>query len=699
MDTKFDFQKLEQDIYRKWEQSGAFTPTIQEGKKPFVVTMPPPNAYDQLHIGHALEVALQDVMVRYHRLKGEPTLWLPGADHAGLASQVFFEKKLEKEEGKSRFDLGREKFVEELAAFQNQKRKDTEAQLRKLGASCDWTRSKYTLDPDVSRAVVYTFKKMYDDGLIYRGRRVINWSPKSQTGLSDLEVVHKEVEGELVSIKYPIKEGGDITVATTRPETMLGDTAVAVNPADERYQSLIGKTVVLPLVNRGIPIVGDEAVDMAFGTGAVKVTPAHDPNDFEIANRHGLESIEVIDRMSRITEQGGDYAGMKVMEAREKIIADLETQGLIVARKKFVHSVPHSERSGEAVEQLLSEQWFVKTEPLAKRAMEVVESGKIKFLSEKFEKIYFNWMNNIRDWNISRQVWWGHRIPVYYLVGDASKFVVAFDEAEAKARLGGEVVQEEDTLDTWFSSGLWPFTTLGWPELTEDFKYFYPTSVMAPGWDIIFFWVARMIMLGLYCTDEIPFEYVYLHGLVRDAKGEKISRSKGNMIDPLEMVDKYGADALRMGLMMGAGVGNDTNISEEKIRAYRNFANKIWNAARFINMSTGEKSVSSEGEVGEWLTEFEGVKKEVTKLMEDYKLSLAGEKLYEYFWHRFCDELIEAAKPSDHTQKMDPAKAGALNQILQESLIMLHPFVPFATEAVWGELFEGMLITENWPKL
>jgi valyl-tRNA synthetase len=716
VDSKFDFKKLEGNIYKQWEKSGAFSPKIDKKRKPYTIIMPPPNAYDQLHIGHALEVALQDVLVRYHRLKGEPTLWLPGADHAGLASQIFFERVLQKEKGISRHDLGRTKFVEELAAFQQTKISDTQNQLKQLGASCDWNRFKYTLDEDVSRAVVHTFKKMYDDGLIYKGKRVINWSPKSQTGLSDLEVVHKEIEGQLVSIKYPVKEGGEIIVATTRPETMLGDTAVAVNPKDKRYKDMVGKTVLLPLMEREIPVIADEYVDMKFGTGAVKVTPAHDPNDFAIAQRHSLEIIEIIDNFSRITDAGGTYQNMKVLDAREAVMEDLKKAGLLLDVKNFVHSVPHSERSGEPVEQLLSEQWFVKIAPLAKLAIDAVKSGKIKFVTKRFEKIYLNWMANIHDWNISRQVWWGHRIPVWYNVGSdlaeslkSTKSightpVVSFDNPGKKDGTEDRWVQDTDTLDTWFSSGLWPMTTLGWPEKTADMKYFYPTTVMAPGWDILFFWVARMIMMGVYCTGEIPFEHVYLHGLVRDGNGEKISRSKGNTVDPLEMIEKYGADALRMGLMMGMAVGGDTNISEDKIRAYRNFANKIWNASRFINMQEVKpksiEDVTLTPADKKLIKEFEKVAGETTRQLDKFQISLAGEELYQYFWHRFCDEYIENSKEALYgdDEKKKTSAVATLNYILQNSLILLHPFVPFVTEAIWQELYKGQLIGAEWPK-
>ncbi len=701
MDKTFDFKALEQDIYRAWEGSGSFAPRIAEGVKPYTIIMPPPNAYDRLHIGHALFVTLQDIMVRYHRLKGEPTLWLPGADHAGIASQVFFEKILQKERRMSRHDLGREQFVAELAEFIADKRVVMEDQLRRLGASCDWSRAKYTLDPDVRRAVVQVFAKLHEDGLIYRKERIINWCPKNQTALSDLEVVHKETEGTMTYIKYPLVEGGEIVVATTRPETMLGDTAVAVNPTDTRYRQLIGKMVRLPLVDREIPIVADEAVAIEVGTGAVKVTPAHSEVDSEIAARHDLPRMIVIDTRARINDNGGRFAGLKVGEARERIVEELTALGLIVRQEKIQHSVGWSERGDVPVEPMPMLQWFVKIAPLAKPAIEVVKSGEIKFMPERFEKNYLGWMENIRDWNISRQLWWGHRVPVYYAKSNPDKYVVAGSLVEAETALGEPAEQDPDTLDTWFSSGLWPFVTLGWPEETPDFKYFYPTTVMETGWDIIFFWVARMIMLGLYCTGQKPFELVYINGLVRDAQGQKISKSKGNVVDPIDMVDKYGADALRMGLVIGTAPGNDSNIAEDKIRAYRNFANKIWNAARFLEMTGALEGVADdqagEGVAQAWMQEWQEVRAELVRMMDGYQIALAGEKMYQYFWHRFCDEIIEQAKPLLADPATKEATGVALKSILRENLIFLHPFVPFVTEAVWGELFaaEGSLIGQT----
>ncbi|OGB73618.1 valine--tRNA ligase [candidate division Kazan bacterium RIFCSPHIGHO2_01_FULL_44_14] len=715
MDKTFDFKKLESGLYDSWEKSGVFTPKIETGKQPYTIIMPPPNANASLHIGHALFVTVEDIMVRYHRMKGEPTLWLPGADHAGIATQVSFEKELAKQD-KTRFDLGRDEFVKQTFDFTVKNRITMENQLRALGASCDWTRKKFTLDSDVSEAVFTTFKKMYDEGLIYRGERIVNWCPRCATSLSDLEVEHKETEGVLTYIKYPVVGGGEIVVATTRPETMLGDTAVAVNPNDKRYVKLVGQKVLLPLMEREIPIITDIVVDMEFGTGAVKVTPAHDSTDFEIGQRHGLPTISVIGQDLKMTESAGRYAGMKTKEAREKVIADLQTVGLIEKTQPHLHSVGRCQRCDSVVEPIISKQWFVKIASLAKPAIEAVKRGAIKFIPQHFEKLYFNWMENIRDWNISRQLWWGHQIPVWYcqaqqvksdklkVISEGGDNFIVSAERPGKCPVCGkcEMCQDTDTLDTWFSSGLWPFTTLGWPKSTEDFKYFYPTTMMETGWDIIFFWVARMIMLGIYCTGKPPFELVYLNGLVRDQEGNKISKSKGNVIDPMMMVEKYGADALRMGLVVGTAAGNDTAMSEDKVRAYRNFANKIWNAARFINLEVSTpkavKEVELTAEDTAWLKEFDEMIRETTKMMEQYQLGQAAEKLYGYFWHTFCDKHIEAAKPRLKDEQQKETAAAVLDHILKNSLIMLHPFVPFVTEAVWGELYDDQLITAAWPK-
>ena len=697
----FEHQKVEPELYQKWEQSGLFTPKIDPAKQPYTIIMPPPNAYDQLHIGHTLFVAIEDIMVRYHRLKGEPTLWLPGADHAALASQIFFEKILKEEKGLTKYDLGREEFIKQLGTHINANRELMENQLRRLGASCDWTRKKFTLDEDVSYAVRYTFKKMFDDGLLYRGERAVNWCPRCETFLSDLEVDHKESQGNLVYIKYPIKGEPDkyITVATTRPETMLGDTAVAVNPEDKRFKDLVGKTAILPLMDREIPIIADAYISMEFGTGAVKITPAHDLNDFEVGQRHNLPVISVIGPDLKMTPVAGKFAGMKTKTAAAAIVAELQDQDLIEKIEPYKHAVSICERCKSTLEPLLSKQWFVKIKPLAEPAIAAVKTGEIKFIPDHFEKVYMNWMENIHDWNISRQLWWGHRIPVYYCETNPEHFTVSVDPINKCPDCGGETRQDEDTLDTWFSSGQWPFTTLGWPQETPDFKYFYPTTVMETAYDILFFWVARMIMLGIYCTGKIPFELVYLNGLVRDKQGVKISRSKGNVVDPLEMVEKYGADALRLGLLAGMAPGNDSIVSEEKIRGYRNFANKIWNAARFIQMNAGAevklKDVKLDPADEQALQEFAEIIKTATVHMDKYRFAQAGELLYEYFWHQFCDKYIESAKTR---LKTDKSAEATLHYILKNCLVMLHPFVPFVTEAVWQNLYAGLLLGEEWPR-
>ncbi len=696
----FEHQKIEPELYAKWEQSGLFTPKIEPTKKPYTIIMPPPNAYDKLHIGHALVMAIEDIMVRYHRLKGEPTLWLPGADHAALASQVFFEKVLKEKEGLSRYDLGREKFIQRLHEFMAEKREVMEDQLRRLGASCDWTRKKFTLDEDVSYAVRYTFKKMYDEGLLYRGERAVNWCPRCATFLSDLEVDHKDSQSQLVYIKYPIKDEANkyITVATTRPETMLGDTAVAVNPADKRFKDMVGKTAILPLMGREIPIITDDYVAMEFGTGAVKITPAHDLNDFEIGQRHSLPAVSVIGPDLKMTAEAGKFAGMTTKAAAGAIVKELTKQGLIEKTEPYQNAVSICERCKTRLEPLISKQWFIKIKPLAGPAIQAVAKGEIKFIPDHFEKVYMHWMENIHDWNISRQLWWGHRIPVYYCESNPDHFVVSVDPVDKCPECGGRAEQDEDTLDTWFSSGQWPFTTLGWPKETADFKYFYPTTMMETAYDILFFWIARMIMMGIYCTGKIPFELVYFNGLVRDKTGAKISKSKGNVIDPLEMVEKYGADALRLGLLAGMAPGNDSIISEEKIRGYRNFANKIWNAARFIQLSAGAEikleDVKLAAEDEQAIKEFKGITKTVTGHMDKYRLAQAVELLYDYFWHQFCDKYIESAKTR---LKTDKSAEATLHYILKNCLIVLHPFVPFVTEAVWQNLYAGLLLGEKWP--
>jgi valyl-tRNA synthetase len=711
----FDFED-QSKIYDLWEKNGYFKPKVIPGTKPFTIIMPPPNANGSLHIGHAVFVTLEDIMVRYHRMLGVPTLWLPGADHAGIQTQVVYEKELEKR-GLSRFDLGREKFYQETYDFTMKNKAVMENQLRKLGASCDWSREHFTLEPEISKSVFLTFKKMYVDGLIYRGKRIINWCPRCGTALSDVEVIYKEKETFLTYIKYPIDGSKEfITVATTRPETMLGDTAVVVNPSDPRYKMLIGKHVLLPLSGRKIPIIGDEVVDKKFGTGAVKVTPAHDPIDFEISQRHDLEVIDVIGKDLKMTAAAGkEFEGLKYNVAREKVVSELKKLGLLVKETKYTHAVGTCERCKSIIEPLISEQWFVKIKPLAEKAIKAVKSGKIIFTPKRYEKVYYNWMENIRDWCISRQIWWGHRIPVYYCQ-DCNAVMVETEQPK-KCNCGStNILQDPDTLDTWFSSGQWPFNTLGWNEAvasgekskTGDFEKFYPTSVMETGWDILFFWVARMIMLGIYCTGEVPFKEVVLHGLVRDQDRVKMSKSKGNSIDPLGVVEEYGADAIRMALVFGTGIGNDIVVSEDKIKGFRNFSTKIWNASRFIQTNLEDYAIVPRGTIESdftkedlWiLAEYEKTVKKVTNSLTKHNFHHAAEEIYEFFWHKFCDKTIEDTKSriyGDNIRSKAAAK-WVLHYVLFGSLKLLHPFMPFVTEAIWQNFNEKVpLIGSTWP--
>lgn len=705
----------EDKIYRKWEESGLFNPDnlkLAKNARPFTIIMPPPNANGSLHLGHAVFVTLEDIMTRYHRMKGEAALWLPGADHAGFETQVVFEKKLEKE-GKSRWDFPREELYKMMWNFTQTNKTAMENQLRRLGASCDWSRERFTLDPSIVKIVHRTFKKLYDDGLVYRGERLVSWCTKHQTTLSDLEVKHEDKETQLVYIKYPFKKspGEFIVVATTRPETMLGDTAVAVNPKDKKYKKLIGQKVIVPLVGREIPIIADEAVELGFGTGMVKVTPAHDPVDFEIGERHDLEKIQVIDQKGRMTDAAGTaYAGMKVEEARAKVVADLETRGLIEKIEPYRHSVAVCYKCNRAIEPLVLPQWFVKMEPLAKKAMAAVKKGEVKFVTKRFEKVFFHWLKNIRDWNISRQIVWGIRMPVWYKKRTNEIYVGIIPPNDIE-----NWDQETDVFDTWFSSGQWPFATL---ESTGDFKKFYPTAVMETGWDILFFWVARMIMLGLYATGRAPFKYVYLHGLVRDKDRQKMSKSKGNVIDPLGVVDLYGADALRMALVFGVSAGNDAVISEEKIKAHRNFANKIWNASRFVLSKLGNdfkprsaRKKSKNADDAAILKDLGQTTKKMTKYLDNFEFHLAAETVYQFFWHNFCDKYLEAVKnrlpgfgdegkPSVDSADQEAARQ-VLYKVLVDSLKLLHPFMPYVTEVVYQELpkkEKDYLIAEEWPE-
>jgi valyl-tRNA synthetase len=684
MPKAYEPGKTEEKWYKFWMEKGYFTPEIDWQKKPFVIIT------GSLHVGQALTATLEDIMIRWHRMKGEPTLWLPGADHAAIAAQVVVERELTKE-GTDRHELGREKFLERMHKWMADCRRTQQQQHMKLGASCDWTRERYTMDEKSSRAVRAAFVRLFNKGLIYRGERITNWCPRCATALSDLEVEHKDVNGHLWYVRYPLagEKGKYITVATTRPETILGDTAVAVNPQDKRFKGMTGQKAVLPAVNREIPIIADEAVSTEFGTGAVKITPAHDPVDFEVAQRHGLPLINILNADVTMNENAGPYQGMDRYECRQAIVADLEKAGLLVKIEPYTHAVGHCDRCHTIVEPIASRQWFVKTGPLAKPAIEVVKDGRIKILPERFTKVYLNWMENIRDWCISRQLWWGHRIPIWYC-DRCGELTVAMETPTACAKCGSpDIKQDEDTLDTWFSSGLWPHSTLGWPDDTEDRRYFYPTSVMETAYDIIFFWVARMIMLGIEDTGEIPFHTVYLHGLIRDDIGDKISKSKGNVVDPLDLMERYGTDALRFALTTGTSPGNDSRLSIEKMEASRNFANKLWNATRFVVRSLeGGVDEKAEGKLeteDRWiLSRLNRTVANVTGLMANFQFGEAERQIHNFLWGEYCDWYIELAKI--RLQAGDKAPLPVLVQVLEVSLRLLHPYMPFITEELWQQL-------------
>ncbi|HTY81314.1 MAG TPA: valine--tRNA ligase [Dehalococcoidales bacterium] len=701
MPKAYDPSAAEEKWYQFWMDKGYFTPKIDKNKKPFTIIMPPPNLTGVLHVGHALVAAIEDIMTRWHRMKGEPTLWLPGVDHAAIAAQVVVEKLIAKE-GTDRHKLGREKFLERMHEWTAQCRRNITDQHKKLGVSCDWSRERYTMDERSSRAVRAAFKRLYDKGLIYRGERITNWCPRCGTALSDLEVEHQDIVGHLWYIRYPVvgEDEKFITVATTRPETILGDTAVAVNPKDRRFKAVVGKKVRLPAVNREIPIVADDAVSTEFGTGAVKVTPAHDPVDFEIGQRHSLPIINIMNLDVTMNENTGPYIGQDRFACRKAILADLEKSGQLVKTEDYSHAVGHCQRCHTIVEPLASKQWFVKIEPLAKPAVEAVRDGRIKILPERFTKVYLNWMENIRDWCISRQLWWGHRIPIW-TCQDCGEVIVATDTPQ-KCKCGStNLEQDPDTLDTWFSSGLWPHSTLGWPDDTEDFRYFYPTSVMETAYDILFFWVARMIMLGIEDTGEIPFHTVYLHGLVRDELGDKISKSKGNVVDPLDLMTKYGTDALRFAVMTGISPGNDSRLSDDKMEASRNFANKLWNATRFVlrSIETGEGAgsyshlpspVSLTTEDRWILSRLNHTIQSVNGLMEEYQYGEAQRHIHDFIWSEYCDWYIELAKI--RLQTGDNTPLPVLAHVLEKSLRLLHPFMPFITEELWQNLKQRV----NW---
>jgi len=686
--------EFEDRIYKTWCEKGYFTPDVKNDAEHFSVVIPPPNVTGQLHMGHALDETLQDILVRYKRMQGFNTLWVPGTDHAGIATQIKVEERLRVEEGLSRYDLGREKFLERVWQWKDKYEARITGQLKKLGASCDWTRQRFTFDEGCSRAVREVFVNLYDKGLIYRGYRIINWCPRCLTALSDAEVEYKDQPGNFWHIKYPIKgEDGYVEIATTRPETMFGDTAVAVNPEDEATKHLIGKTLILPIVGREIPVIADDYVEIGFGTGCVKITPAHDPNDFQVGQRHGLEQIKVMNDDATMNAGAGKYEGMDRYACRKALVADLEAEGYLVKTVPHDHNVGVCYRCGTTVEPMTSDQWFVKMKPLAEPAIKAVETGEIRFVPERFSKNYFNWMNNILDWCISRQLWWGHRIPAFYC--DAcGEMTVSKEDITVCPKCGAPVRQDEDVLDTWFSSALWPFSTLGWPENTEDLQKYYPTSVLVTGYDIITFWVSRMIFSGLEHMNAKPFHTVFIHGLVRDAQGRKMSKSLGNGIDPLEIIDKYGADALRFALSTGNSPGNDMRFSDEKMEAARNFANKLWNASRFVRMNlTIDKVQLPEASrlavEDKWiLTKYNQTVATVTGALDHYEIGVALAAIYDFIWDVFCDWYIELTKSrlSEKDTEGNLIAQNVLSFVLTGTLKLLHPFMPFITEEIYQAL-------------
>ncbi|MFZ1040900.1 MAG: valine--tRNA ligase [Anaerolineales bacterium] len=721
----YDFKSTEPRVYALWETGGYFKPWNDPNKKgfdpnikPFVISIPPPNVTGELHLGHAMFVSVEDLMTRYHRMKGIPTLWVPGSDHAGIATQLMVERHLLKTEEVTREELGREEFIKRTWDWKKKYGSMITNQIRRLGASCDWDRERFTLDDGLSRAVREAFVRLYEKGLIYRGPRLINWSPGLKTAVSDLEVEYSEEEATLYYFKYMLAgRGGSrsaptngeyIPVATIRPETILGDTAVAVHPDDKRYKKYIGKTVIVPILGREIPVIADEYVSMEFGTGALKITPGHDPNDYAIAQRHNLPIISILDEAARINENGGPYKGQDRFEARKKLWAEMKKAGLVIKEEKYLTTIPRSQRGGEIVEPMISTQWFVKIEPLAKAALDAVNDGQIKIVPERFEKVYYNWLENIKDWCISRQLWWGHRIPVWYCENNHMT-VARQDPIECATCHSKNIHQDDDVLDTWFSSGLWPFSTLGWPDETPDYKYFYPTSYMETGYDILFFWVARMIMSGLEYTGQVPFHTVYLHGLIRDEHGQKMSKTKGNVIDPLTVMDDFGTDALRFTLLVGATPGNDMNLSVKKVEANRNFANKIWNAGRFVisAIDSLQPGLSAEASTlaNSWiLAKSQGLVRDVERLFQTFQYGEAGRQIYEFFWSDFADWYVEITKEQMKNDNMKEQTVITLTRILDMSLRLLHPFTPFVTEELWGYLRKAILdssianLASDWPE-
>ena len=700
--------EFEDKLYNEWVEKGYFHAEVDKNKKPFTIVIPPPNVTGQLHMGHALDETLQDILIRYKRMQGYSALWVPGTDHAGIATQIKVEAELREKEGLTRYDLGREKFLERVWDWKNQYGSRIINQLKKIGSSCDWDRERFTMDEGCSKAVKEVFVNLYNKGLIYQGSRIINWCPHCITALSDAEVEHAEQAGHFWHIKYPIKDSDDfVIIATTRPETLFGDTAVAVNPEDERYKDLIGKMLVLPLVGREIPVIADEYVDKEFGTGCVKITPAHDPNDFEVGQRHNLEQIKVMNDDATMNSYAGKYEGMDRYECRKAMVKDLEEQGLLVKVEDHSHNVGQCYRCGTTVEPIVSKQWFVKMKPLAQPAIDAVKNKETEFVPEHFEKVYFHWLENIRDWCISRQLWWGHRIPAFYC-DDCGEMVVTKEDKAVCPKCGKEMRQDPDTLDTWFSSALWPFSTLGWPDKTEELDYFYPTSVLVTGYDIIPFWVMRMMFSALEHTGEVPFKHVFIHGLVRDSQGRKMSKSLGNGIDPLEIVEKYGADALRFTLATGNAPGNDMRFYIERVEASRNFANKIWNASRFtlMNLDITENKLPDLADLqleDKWiLSRYNEVVKVVTENLDKFELGVALSNLYDFIWENFCDWYIELVKPRLFDKENPTAKTAqyVLTYVLSNTMKLLHPFMPFITEEIWQHLpHEGeSIMISRWPE-
>lgn len=708
MDTKYSPQDFEKKIYKEWEEGGYFKAGVNPDKKPFTIVMPPPNVTGQLHLGHALNNTLQDIIIRYKRLAGFEALWIPGTDHASISTEAKVVGKIAKE-GKTKADLGRDGFLKEAWDWTHEYGGTIKRQLRTIGVSCDWDHDSFTMDENLTRAVKRVFKKMYDDGLIYRGNRIVNWDPMAETAISDAEVYHKDQKGKLWYIKYHYEDSDDfITIATTRPETMLGDLAVAVNPEDTRFKDKIGKNLILPLVGRKIPIIADDYVDMEYGTGCVKITPSHDPNDFEVGARHDLGQCVVLDTKAHIVDGYGRYSGMDRYEARKEMLVDLEEQGLLVKIEEIDHAVGYSERTDVVIEPLISKQWFVKMDGFAKMCIDAYNSGELTLIPENLSKTYMNWLENIRDWTISRQLWWGHRLPVFYT--EDGEIIVSENEPDENGMLEGKkVTQEEDTLDTWFSSALWPFATLGWPEENEEFDYFFPTDILITGYDIIFFWVIRMVFASLYTTGKVPFSHVLFTGLIRDSQGRKMSKSLGNGVDPIDVVDKYGADALRFTLITGNSPGNDMRYDEDRLLASRNFANKLWNASRFVLMNIDEsddldfdgKNLTLEDE---WiLKRLNQVIEDVSKNLDKYEIGLAADRIEDFIWNEYCDWYIEFAKIRLYGDDED-AKANVkkvLLYVLKSMLILLHPFMPFITEEIYSSLpnKKDMLIVEEWPEI